>query len=65
MPVSATRIAATVRRFIRDNVGATAIEYGLIAMCIFLAIIVAVTMVGNDTSDAFNNIANSMDNAIQ
>ena len=37
-----------VRRFIDDETGATAIEYGLIAAGIAVAIIVAVNAVGTD-----------------
>ncbi|MEQ8667489.1 MAG: Flp family type IVb pilin [Rhodospirillales bacterium] len=65
MTAFVTNATGAVRRFLRDRRGATALEYGLIVMCIFLAIIVAVTMVGNDASDTFNSVANSMDNAIQ
>jgi pilus assembly protein Flp/PilA len=47
-------------RFIRDESGVTAIEYGLIAALIAVVIIVAITSVGTDLSAVFNKIANSL-----
>ncbi len=40
-------------RFINDQAGVTAIEYGLIAALIAVVIIVAVTAVGNNLTDIF------------
>jgi pilus assembly protein Flp/PilA len=48
------------RRFLRDDSGATAIEYGLIASGIALAIIVAVQLVGTNLNTTFNNVANAV-----
>jgi pilus assembly protein Flp/PilA len=47
-------------RFVRNESGATAIEYGLIAGLIAVVIIGAVTAVGTDVSNAFQNIANRL-----
>lgn len=44
-------------RFLRDESGATAIEYGLIAALIAVVIITAVTAVGTNLSGTFNTIA--------
>ena len=44
-------------RFVRDESGATAIEYGLIAALIAVVIITAVTAVGTNLSGTFNTIA--------
>ena len=44
-------------KFIRDEQGATAIEYGLIAALIAVVIIVAVAAVGTNLSAMFNNVA--------
>jgi pilus assembly protein Flp/PilA len=44
-------------RFVRNESGATAIEYGLLAALIALAIITAVTLVGTNLSAKFNAIA--------
>jgi len=47
-------------RFIRDESGATAIEYGLIAAGISVAIIVTVNALGTKLSDTFGNVSNQM-----
>ena len=44
-------------RFVRDESGATAIEYGLIAALIAVVIIGAVTSVGTNLSTTFNTIS--------
>ena len=46
-----------VRRFAADESGATAIEYGLIAAGIAVAIIVAVNAVGKDLSSLFGRVS--------
>ncbi|MCK1515227.1 Flp family type IVb pilin [Bradyrhizobium sp. 190] len=45
-----------VSRFVKDESGATAIEYGLIAAGIAIAIIAAVQGVGTQLSTNFGNI---------
>ncbi|RMH36994.1 MAG: Flp family type IVb pilin [Nitrospirae bacterium] len=47
-------------RFIREEEGATALEYGLLAALIAGVIIAAVTSLGQVVSNTFNTIANSM-----
>jgi pilus assembly protein Flp/PilA len=47
-------------RLLRDDTGATAIEYGLIAALISVAIIVGVTAVGNNLETTFNKVATSL-----
>lgn len=47
-------------RFLKDESGATAIEYGLIAALIAVAIIGAVTTVGTNAASTFNNVAASI-----
>jgi pilus assembly protein Flp/PilA len=49
-----------VSRFIKDESGATAIEYGLIAAGIAVAIITAVNGVGSALSGKFNTISTSL-----
>lgn len=44
-------------RFVRDESGATAIEYGLIAALIAVVIITAVTTVGTNLSTTFTTVA--------
>ncbi|MDW6026031.1 Flp family type IVb pilin [Mesorhizobium sp. BAC0120] len=48
-------------RFVKDESGATAIEYGLIAALIALAIIVGAGQLGNSLNDKFGKIANKLD----
>ena len=45
------------RRFMRDEEGVTAIEYGLIASLIALAIIVGAGALGKNLNSLFNDIA--------
>jgi len=47
-------------RFIADEAGATAIEYGLIAAGIAVAIIAAVKGVGTQLGLTFNNVSNAI-----
>jgi pilus assembly protein Flp/PilA len=47
-------------RFVRDESGATAIEYGLIAALIAVVVIGAVTTVGTKLSGTFNTVAGSV-----
>ena len=49
-----------VSRFWRDESGATAIEYGLIAAGISVAIIVAVNGLGTNLNSKFTSINNSL-----
>ena len=44
-------------RFVKDESGATAIEYGLIAAGISVVILTAVKLVGNNLSNVFTNVA--------
>ena len=44
----------------RDESGATAIEYGLIAALISVVIIGAITLVGSNLSGTFNTIAGKL-----
>jgi pilus assembly protein Flp/PilA len=48
------------KNFIKNESGATAIEYGLIAGLISVVIIAAVTLVGGNLSSTFNNVATSL-----
>ena len=47
-------------RFLKDEQGATAIEYGLIAALIAVAAIGAMQGIGNRLNTTFNNVANSL-----
>ena len=49
-----------VSRFVKDESGATAIEYGLIAALIAVVIITAVTLLGTNLKATFTNVANEL-----
>lgn len=50
-------------RFIEDESGATAIEYGLIAALIAVGMIVGATAVGEKVNAKFDEVATEMDKA--
>jgi len=50
----------TMKQFVRDEEGVTAIEYGLIAALIAVVIITAVTTVGTNLNTIFMKIANAL-----
>jgi pilus assembly protein Flp/PilA len=49
-----------VQRFANDNSGATAIEYGLIAAGISVAIITVVNTLGSQLKTTFTNISSQL-----
>ena len=49
--------------FVRDEDGATAIEYGLIAALVSVAAIGALTAMGNSLSTMFNTVSSSLSSA--
>ena len=51
-------------RFLKDDEGVTAIEYGLIAALIAVVIITAVTAVGGGLNTAFTYIAAQLTGAV-
>ena len=50
----------TIRKFLQDESGATAIEYGLIAAGIALAIIAAVNGLGTKLNSKFTSVNSSL-----
>ena len=46
--------------FARDETGATAIEYGLIASLIAVAIIAALRLVGTDLTNTFTSVSTAL-----
>ena len=50
-----------VAKLLKNNKGATAIEYGLIAALIAVAAITAMTSLGNQLSTTFGNVTNNME----
>jgi pilus assembly protein Flp/PilA len=59
-PPEEANLKRSFLRFLADEKGATAIEYGLIAAGIAIAIITAVNGVGTQLSTNFNNISTSL-----
>ncbi|MGH6890153.1 MAG: Flp family type IVb pilin [Rhizomicrobium sp.] len=49
-----------ISRFMNDESGVTAIEYGLIAALLAVVIIAAVSVVGTSLSDTFSTVATSL-----
>ena len=56
-------MVTTIRNLIADESGATAIEYGLIAALIAVALVTALDQLGNNLSDKFNVIKDNITNA--
>jgi pilus assembly protein Flp/PilA len=50
----------TIRKIIRNNKGATAIEYGLIAALIAVAAITAMSNLGGQLGNTFNQVKGNM-----
>ncbi len=50
----------TIKNFIADESGATAIEYGLIAALIAVAAITAMQSLGSELSTTFNTVQSKM-----
>jgi pilus assembly protein Flp/PilA len=51
---------ATLSKLMRDEAGATAIEYGLIAALISVVIIGAVTLVGTNLNNTFTAVQTAL-----
>lgn len=49
-----------IRRFLADESGATAIEYGLLASLIAVAIITGAVLLGTNINQLFTDIANCL-----
>jgi pilus assembly protein Flp/PilA len=49
-----------LNRFLTDESGATAIEYGLIAALIAVVIVTALTTIGTNLNTAFTGIGNTL-----
>ncbi len=55
-------LRASLSRFARDEAGATAIEYGLLAAGISVAIIAIVFTIGGDLKTTFTTVSNCLKN---
>ena len=54
---------STIRKFLKDESGATAIEYGLIAALVSVAIIGALSLLGNELNTTFRAVATNLQEA--
>jgi pilus assembly protein Flp/PilA len=52
-------------RFVKDESGATAIEYGLLAGLIAIALITALNNLGTDLKDLFGRVGTELDGAVK
>lgn len=50
----------SIRKFMKNNKGATAIEYGLIAALIAVAAIGAMSSIGTKLKGTFNNVSGNL-----
>ena len=55
---------ATFNRLIKDDEGATAIEYGLIAGLVSVAAITALGAMGNSLENMFDFVSDELDDAV-
>ncbi len=51
-------IVSSIRSFLHDEAGVTAVEYGLIAALIAVAVVATVFLVGSSLNDAFQRLSN-------
>ena len=51
-----------IKRFLNDQSGVTAIEYGLIASLLFLAIITGASLFSTNANAMFDKISNAVSN---
>jgi pilus assembly protein Flp/PilA len=54
---------STFRRFVKDDSGATAIEYGLIAALVSVAIIGALSLLGDELNATFTAVSDELNGA--
>ncbi len=55
---------ATIQKFIKDESGATTIEYGLIAALVSVAAIIALRAMGTSLDTMFNSVATILNGAV-
>jgi pilus assembly protein Flp/PilA len=59
-----TRMFKTIRNFVRDETGATAIEYGLIAGLVSVAAILALQALGDSLNTIFTYVSTTLSGAV-
>ncbi|KQI67157.1 type IV pilin protein pilA [Loktanella sp. 3ANDIMAR09] len=63
MTLARNLLSKTIRTFVRDEDGATAIEYGLFAALIGAVIVGTVTTLGTETNRGFSTMSTALTNA--
>lgn len=54
------KLIAQIKQFIRDEEGAAAVEYGLLAALIAVVVVAAISLVGNRVCETFRTIATKL-----
>ncbi len=60
-----SQVTEALRRFRREQSGATAIEYALIATLIFLALTSALAVYGSSAGGLYGNLSNNISAALR
>jgi len=55
-----TRLATSIRRFLRSDDGPTAVEYAVMLAMIVIVCITAIRAVGVNASNKFNDVTNGL-----
>ena len=58
------RMYKFIKDFAKDDSGATAIEYGLIAALVSVAAVTALTSVGSSLDNMFGSVSTTLNNAV-
>jgi pilus assembly protein Flp/PilA len=57
-------MVSLLKRFVQDESGATAIEYGLIAALVSVAAIIALQAMGSSLRTLFNKVSSDLNSAV-
>lgn len=57
-------MVSVIKRFVQDESGATAIEYGLIAALVSVAAIIALQSMGSSLNSLFTRVSTTLQSAI-
>lgn len=63
--LGAKTMKSLINRFVKDESGATAIEYGLIAGLLSVVIIAAVSLAGTSLTSVFTSISTKLNDSIK
>ena len=56
-------LSKKVVRFLRDEQGPTTVEYAMLLLLVFLAVLTALVGLGQSTADSFEDSSNSVEQA--